>query len=87
MLAAAYESMYTDPDAFGNRDATEEYLSRVRRPTLAIFASRARADWYRALPAHPLSDVECWPGAGHYLHQEQPARFVAALERWLARLR
>jgi pimeloyl-ACP methyl ester carboxylesterase len=84
VLAAAYEGMYTVPDAIGNRDATEKYLARVRQPSLAIFASRSRAGWYRALPAHPLSDVECWPGAGHYLHQEQPARFAATLERWRA---
>jgi len=34
----------------------------------------------------PQARIEALPGAGHWLHAEQPGPFLAAVEGWLARL-
>ncbi|MDP9793012.1 pimeloyl-ACP methyl ester carboxylesterase [Catenuloplanes nepalensis] len=86
VLADAFEAMYLAPDAFGIRDRTEAFLRRGPVPMLSLFSTEAAAAWARSLPATNGSAVEAWPGAGHYLHQERPAEFVAVVERWLTTL-
>jgi pimeloyl-ACP methyl ester carboxylesterase len=86
VLAQALAGIFTDPDAIGFRAASEVYLTKRRCPVLSIWADPARADWERSLLAHPWSRSLNWPGAGHYLHEERPAQFLAALDGWLAAL-
>ena len=81
VLAQAFAGLYVGPDAIGPRAVAGRYLARVRQPTLAVFAGREPAAWFAS--ALPRSTVECWPGAGHYLHQERPEAFLATLRRWL----
>ena len=39
-----------------------------------------------AIHAHfPAAEIETLPGAGHWLHAEQPDAFAAAVTRWLDR--
>jgi pimeloyl-ACP methyl ester carboxylesterase len=86
VLAQAYAGMYTDADAFGTRLAAEAVLARRRCPTLALYSHEEPASWERGLPAPPGSTVVCWPGTGHYLHEEHPGDFVVVLRKWLAGL-
>ncbi|MGP3970871.1 alpha/beta fold hydrolase [Streptomyces sp. 6N223] len=77
------EAMYLAPDAFGLRPAAEAYLRGRRCPALALHSSPAAAAWERPLLRHPLSRVELWEGAGHYLHEERPAELTALVREWI----
>ena len=62
-------------------------LGRLDVPCLFLLGGRDRAvppDTIRKLPAMPPDTrVETCPEAGHLLHEEQPARFVASVEAFL----
>lgn len=74
VLAECYAGMYTAPGAFGVRRETARYLARRRCPVLAVHNVQEAARWEAGLPERPQTVV--WPEAGHFLHLEQPERFV-----------
>jgi pimeloyl-ACP methyl ester carboxylesterase len=82
VLARYREAMYLAPDAFGLRPAAEAYLRGRRCPVLALHSSPAAAAWERPLLSHPLSRLELWEGAGHYLHEERPGALAALVREW-----
>jgi pimeloyl-ACP methyl ester carboxylesterase len=86
VLAQGFAGIFTAPDAFGLRPASDAYLVRRRCPVLSFWADPVRAEWERALFAGPPSRTICWPGAGHYLHEERPAEFLDELQKWLVGL-
>jgi pimeloyl-ACP methyl ester carboxylesterase len=86
VLAQAFAAMFTGPDAFGLRPATEAYLTRRGVPALSFWADPAQAEWEAPLLTHPASRTVSWPGAGHYLHEERPTEFLDELQKWLAEL-
>ncbi len=81
----ALESL-NDPDVCAWLGTEED---RVKVPVFALWASptpmaRVGDDheaWMRQWCANLR--YECWPGASHFLHLEQPARFIAALRQFL----
>ncbi|GAA1072085.1 alpha/beta fold hydrolase [Nocardiopsis composta] len=85
VLAEAFAAMFTDPGAIGARPAAERHLAERTRPTLSFRFDPEHAEWERPLLRHPASEVVCWPGSGHRLHEERPAEFLLVLERWLER--
>jgi pimeloyl-ACP methyl ester carboxylesterase len=68
------------------RSVSAPYLSRRACPVLAIYAGDERVPVETALFADPRSRAFCWPGSGHWLHQERPAEFNAVVEAWLEEL-
>ncbi len=86
VLAQAFAAIFTAPDAFGLRPASEKYLAGRRVPVLSVWADPDRAEWEEPLLTEPASRVVTWPGAGHYLHEERPAEFLTLLGEWLAAL-
>jgi hypothetical protein len=68
--------MYTDPGAFGTRAAAQRYLPRRRCPVLCLRSLAEPARWEASIPAHPLSMVVVWAGAGHLLHLARPAELA-----------
>jgi len=50
----------------------------------STYMGAEHADAVRAL--FPAVEIESIPGAGHWLHAERPAAFLAAVGRWLERL-
>ncbi|RVX41593.1 pimeloyl-ACP methyl ester carboxylesterase [Nonomuraea polychroma] len=76
VLAECYAGMYTLPESFGVRRRSERYLARRICPVLAVHNVPQAARWEAGLPAHPHSRTVVWPEAGHFLHLEQPERFV-----------
>lgn len=74
VLAECYAGMYTAPGAFGVRRESARYLARRRCPVLAVHNVPQAARWEAGLPGHAQTVV--WPEAGHFLHLEQPERFV-----------
>jgi pimeloyl-ACP methyl ester carboxylesterase len=79
VLSQALAGIFTDDDAIGMRPASEAYLVRRHCPVLSIWADAERAAWEEPF----ASTVLAWPGAGHYLHEERPDEFLAALTGWL----
>ncbi|GAB2591137.1 alpha/beta hydrolase [Streptomyces capparidis] len=86
VLARCRDGMYLAADAFGARPAAREYLARRRCPVLAVYSTRAAAEWERAGLAHPRSRVEVWEDCGHYLHEERPEELVELVDGWLGTL-
>ncbi|MBZ2199449.1 alpha/beta fold hydrolase [Occultella gossypii] len=73
-------SEYLDPDAIGLESASVGVLARRTRPTLAVYSTATAAAFDRRTGA---TDILVWPGHGHYLHLEDPARFAGDLRSWL----
>jgi len=62
---------------------------RIASPTLVIWgeadgivSAKYRDDWRKALPQ---AEVECFEGAGHRLHADQPARLAARIAAFAGR--
>jgi len=75
-------------DAGGQRvSATDRLYLAERLPTLIVWGERdpiiPAAHGIAAQAAIPGSRLELFPGAGHFPHREDPARFVALLEDFL----
>jgi pimeloyl-ACP methyl ester carboxylesterase len=65
---------------------TAERLAQRKCPVLSVFRDQAHADWDRQTFAHEYSTTATWPGTGHWLHQEDPDRFHALIDPWIAAL-
>jgi pimeloyl-ACP methyl ester carboxylesterase len=68
------------------RSISGPYLRRRACPVLAIYANDERVPVEAELFADPRSRAFCWPGSGHWLHQERPAEFNTVVDAWLAEL-
>ncbi|GAB2622794.1 hypothetical protein GCM10027067_38700 [Pseudactinotalea suaedae] len=79
-FASYLRSEYLDPGAIGLASASAAVLAGRRRPTLAFYSTESAADLERRTGR---AKVLVWPGHGHYLHLEDPARFVTELDEWL----
>lgn len=86
VLAESFAAMFSGPDQIGLRPASDAYLERRTCPVLTFWRDPAQAEWERGLLSHPASEVVTWPGCGHRLHEERPAEFVLATQRWLKSL-
>ena len=67
------------------RPDLDEAMSRRRAPLLAVYRNAQRAEAGRAVAVHTGDEVLVYTGSGHWLHQEQPVRFLATLHEWEAR--
>lgn len=57
-------------------------MGRSRAPLLAVYRNALRAEAGRAVAVQPKDEVVVYDGSGHWLHQEQPARFLSTLLAW-----
>jgi pimeloyl-ACP methyl ester carboxylesterase len=83
VLAQCYAGMYTEPDSFGVRAASERYLARRTCPVLAVCSWPPAADWQRSFLPAARTRVLTWEGAGHYVHEERPSDLVRVIFEWL----
>ncbi len=83
VIAAYLRSEYVDHDAIGLKSAARPAAAERTRPVLALHSSERGAEFESTLASPFGSQVEQWPGHGHYLHLEDPARFVHRLTEWL----
>jgi pimeloyl-ACP methyl ester carboxylesterase len=67
------------------RPEAEVLLARRAQPVLALHRHPEQASWERGLVTHPDSEVRVCAGAGHWIHEERPARVATAVDRWLRR--
>lgn len=86
VLAECYAGMYTDPGAFGTRQAAEKYVLQCPRPVLCIRAQEEPAQWERSITRPAGSRLRVWSGVSHYLHRDRPATFVREITTWLGTL-
>jgi pimeloyl-ACP methyl ester carboxylesterase len=71
--------------ALGRKVVMDAFLRRKQVPSLAVYAgaASATAEWDRTLDHGPHDEVVVWDEHGHFLHQEAPERFAAAVRTWL----
>ena len=81
-VASYLLSEYVDDDAIGLSPATSRAAERRQRPVLSLHSTDASAYREALLPAPRGSRASVWRGYGHYLHLEDPDRFVDALASW-----
>lgn len=66
-------------------------LHRIDVPTKVIWGEQDRVvpvDYGRRIAEHlPQAEFEVMPGAGHYVHRDDPKGFAAAIDAFAARLR
>ncbi len=81
-IASYLRSEYVDPDAIGLGPATERVAHARRQPVLSLHstADSVRREASLFTPAGSVSEL--WEGHGHYLHLEDPRRFVRTLDAW-----
>jgi pimeloyl-ACP methyl ester carboxylesterase len=75
-------------DGLGRSSVAAQYLPRRGVPTLAFYggAKTTEVAVERRMQHGRYDALEHWPEYGHFLHQEEPRRFAAAVRRWLATL-
>jgi pimeloyl-ACP methyl ester carboxylesterase len=86
IVADTFAGLFEGPHQIGSNPGSAALLRRRRCPVLSVWSLRDLGDWDASLSDHPHSATHHWPEAGHWLHQEQPERFNAVVETWLARL-
>lgn len=84
-IASYLMSEYIDEGAVGCASATRAAAAGRRRPVLSLHSNPASADREASLGSIPASRSVTWQGHGHYLHLEDPDRFVTLLDEWRAR--
>jgi pimeloyl-ACP methyl ester carboxylesterase len=72
--------------SLAGRSVSAPYLRRRACPVLAVYANDERVGVEAGLFADPRSRAFCWPGSGHWLHQERPAEFNTVVEAWLTEI-
>jgi len=65
------------------RPNTDEFLSRPRPPLLAFYRNSERAAVGVEFATGEVDRVLVYDGSGHWLHQEQPERWVEDVTSWL----
>ena len=68
------------------RPAADEYVARRTCPALSIYVLGERAAWEAKTLRNPESRAVAWEDCGHWLHQEQPARFNELVLEWVSGL-
>ena len=79
-----FESEYLAEESFGLRTDTPTVTMRRTRPVLGIYGSEARGAMEREVDPVGLDvSLSVWQGGhGHFLHMEDPQRFVRCVEEW-----
>lgn len=83
-IARYLRSEYVDTEAIGLLPATVAAAARRVRPVLSLHSTAESATREAALPSPPGSSSRTWSGHGHFLHLEDPQRFVTDLTGWLS---
>lgn len=78
-------SEYFEPGAFGLIGHTREVTGLRTKPVLGFYTTAARGEAERACdPAGLPVEISVWEGGhGHFMHQEDPDRFIGETERWV----
>ncbi len=86
ILHDSFAGFTTGTGAMLFRSLSEPILEALTVPVLAFRTTAEEAAWERAHLRHPYSRVELFESAGHWLQQERPDDFNAALAAWIAGL-
>ena len=86
VVAGTFAGLYDGDEGLGRRALSQGYLNRRNVPTFAVYATAALAAYEESLPHGRRDEIAVWDGHGHFLHQEDPDRFAAAVRTWLNRL-
>ncbi len=86
VVAATLQALINTAESIRFRTQAEALLPHRRQPTLSFHRAFERAEWERLHAVHPASRAILVSGAGHWIHEEQPALVVDETERWLTHL-
>jgi len=82
----ALTGLYSGPEGVGRAAVGRDFLARRRAPILAVYAGASghqSAEWDRSVSPASNNRFEVWAEHGHFLHEEDPARFAHLLRDWL----
>lgn len=82
-LASYFDSTYLTADAIGLKSRTVPILRQRTRPTIGFY-SNLTGERFEAQSGTPRTEL--WDECGHYLHLEQPRRFVETVTEWVSAL-
>lgn len=80
-------TLWEAPDQVGLEPATSQFLGNLRRPLLELYTDDVRTRWQWDAVRAATWRRECWPGLGHWPHQEAPRKFNLLITDWLASLK
>jgi pimeloyl-ACP methyl ester carboxylesterase len=91
VIVQTFNGIFGSEDNFAFRPAAVDFLRRRACPVLAFHTDAEKAAWETGVVAEsasvsPHSQVVTWADSGHWLHQERPEEFNAAVLDWVATL-
>lgn len=86
VIASYLRSEYVDDGAIGLNPGTAFAAAGRRHRVLSVHSTDASAQREASLPSPAGSESQTWQRHGHFLHLQDPDRFVAVLDRWRDRL-
>ncbi len=91
VLVETFNGIFGVEDSFSFRPAADDFLRRRGCPVLAFHTDPEKAAWESGVLAESASvsaynEVVTWSDSGHWLHQERPDEFSAAVLQWVAAL-
>lgn len=78
--------LWERPDQMSLEPSTSQFLCYLRRPLLELYTDEVQTRWRWDTARAANWRRECWPGLGHWPHQERPQQFNALVSGWLASL-
>jgi pimeloyl-ACP methyl ester carboxylesterase len=79
-------AMHCAGERYGIKPNSEKLIRQRALPVYSIHADSSRAAWEQAVVTDSGIDhsvVEYWPGATHFLHQDDPERFANSVQKWI----
>lgn len=86
VIAEYLRAEYVHPASIGLRSDALAAARQRTRPVLSLHSSPSAAAFERELETPAGSAMIEWPGHGHYLHLENPEKFVEQLAGWAMQL-
>ncbi len=83
VLRESLGPLYLGPDQVGLGAASEAFCRSLKVPFYHLVRDANKAVAMSAWFTHPKSKVDLWRNAGHWIQQDRPDEFNAAVTAWI----